>query len=143
MDDKNNSNNEKSNQVNLKNHFDNLKSNFILKKIFDIMKKNISLDIVKYNKKLQKRLNLNIISYKDYSQLYSSIEIELKLEDNKYGKFINIYDEVGKYYHIYFDNLNEEIKRNYLNSGEKISTIKIIIDYQIKSFNKLFYDCNY
>ena len=34
------------------------------------MKKNKSFEIMKYNKKLQKRLNININDYKDYSQLY-------------------------------------------------------------------------
>ena len=33
----------------------------------------------------------------------------------------------------------KEIKRTYLNKNEKINAIKIIIDYQIKSFNKLFF----
>ena len=95
-------------------YFENLKSNFILKKIIDIIKKNKSLEIIKYNKKIQKRLNININNYKEYSQLYSSIEIELKPTDNIYGKFINIPDEEKEYYHIYFDNSIEEIKRNYL-----------------------------
>ena len=36
---------------------------------------------MKYNKKIQQRLNLNINDYKNYSL----IEIELKLVDNKYG----------------------------------------------------------
>ena len=40
------------------------------------MRKNRTLEIVKYNKILQKRLNLSIRDYKAY---YSSIEIELKL----------------------------------------------------------------
>ena len=44
---------------------------------------------MKYNKKLQKRLNVNINDYKEYSQLYSSIEIELKVNDNIYDIFIN------------------------------------------------------
>ena len=70
--------------------FEKLKSDFFLIKIIDIIKKNKSLEIFKYNKQLQKRLNININNYKEYSQLYSSIEIELKLVDNKYGKFINI-----------------------------------------------------
>ena len=60
----------------LKQGFENLKSNFIFKKIFNIMRKNRTLEIVKYNKILQKRLNLSIRDYKAY---YSSIEIELKL----------------------------------------------------------------
>ena len=60
----------------LKQGFENLKSNFIFKKIFNIMRKNRTLEIVKYNKILQKRLNLSIRDYKAY---YSSIEIKLKL----------------------------------------------------------------
>ena len=119
----------------------NIKSNIILKKIFDNMEKNKSLEIMKYNKKLQKRANLNINDYKEYSQLYSSIDIELKLVDNIYGTFINIDDEEKEYYHIYFDNSKEEIKRNYLDEKEKVNSIKIIIDYQVKSFKKLFINC--
>ena len=43
--------------------------------------------------------------------MYSSVEIELKLVEDKYNKaFINIPDEEKEYYHIYFDNSNEEIK---------------------------------
>ena len=72
-----------------KNVFENLKSDFILKKVFSIMKLNKSLEIMKYNKKLQKRLNININDYREYSQ----IEIELKLVNNTYGKFINISDD--------------------------------------------------
>ena len=121
----------------------NLKSDYILIKIFDIMTKKKSLKIIKYNKTLQKRLNISINDYKDYSQLYSSIEIELKVNDTRYDKeFINIPDKEKEYYHIYFDNLNEEIKRNYLEKEEKVKLIKIIIDYQVKSLSGLFSVCN-
>ena len=47
-----------------------------------IKKKNKFLEIIKYNKKLQNRFNFNINTYKDYSQLYTPIEIELKPADN-------------------------------------------------------------
>ena len=47
------------------------------------------------------------------------------------------------YYHIYFDDNKEEIKRNYLNKNEKIKIIKIIMDYHVKSFEKLFYERDY
>ena len=117
--------------------FENLKSNFIFKKILEYMKKNKSLEIIKYNKKLQKRLNLSI---NDYEECLST-EIELKIVDNKYGKFINIPDKDKEYYHIYFNNSNEEIKRNYLFNNEKVKIIKIIIDYQVTSFQNLFYYC--
>ena len=121
--------------------FENLKSDFFFIKIFDIIKKKKSLEIFKYNKKLQKRLNININNYKEYSQLYSSIEIELKLAFNIHGTFINISDEEKEYYHIYFDDSIEEIKRNNLKDNENVKMIKIIINYQIKSFSKLFYYC--
>ena len=43
-----------------KKEFENLKSDFIFKKIIGLIKKNKSLAIMKYNKKLQKRLNISI-----------------------------------------------------------------------------------
>ena len=94
---------------------------------------------MKYNKKLQKRLNININDYREYSE----VEIELKFVYNKYGKFINISNEDKEYYHIYFDNSNKEIKRNYLEENEEVKMIKIIIDYQVKSFKGLFIFCKY
>ena len=129
-----------------KGDFKNLKSDYFLIKIFALIKQNKSLKIVKCNKEFQKRLNLSISDYKEYSQLYSSIEIELKIYDNEYNeesKFINIPDEEKEYYHIYFDNSNEEIKRNYLKEKEKVNTIKIIINYQVKSFKELFNNCEH
>ena len=112
-------------EVNLKN----IKSDFIFKKICGYIAKNISLKIMKYNKKLQKRLNTSIDDYVEYL----SIVIELKLDDNKYGTFINISDQEKEYFHIYFDNSNEEIKRNYLEQNEQVKTIKIIINYKVSS----------
>ena len=86
-------------------------------------------------------MNLSINDYKEYSQLYTPIEIELKPLKNKCGKFINVHDKEKKYYHIYFDNTNEEVKRNYLNENENIESIKIIIDYNVKSLKGLFSFC--
>jgi len=129
-----------------KGDFKNLKSDYFLRKLFDNIKKYKTLKIMKYNKKLQNRLNLSINDYKEYSKLYSSIEIELKLSDNEHAendKFINIPEEDKEYYHIYFDNSNEEIKRNYLKANEKVNTIKIIINYKVKSFKHLFYYCKH
>ena len=36
----------------------------------------------------------------------------------------------------------KEIKKTEINKDDKISKIKIIFDYQIKSFNYLFYNCD-
>ena len=141
MNSRNISKDEESKQLNAKNEFDNVKSNYFLMKIFDMMKKSKSLEIMKYNKKLQKRLNLSINNYKEYSQIYTPIEIEFKLVYKKYGRFINISKEDNKYYHIYFDISNKEIKRNYLNENEEVKKIKIVIDYPVKSFKELFIGC--
>ena len=119
-----------------KKDFENLKSDYFLRKLFNIIKINKSLAIMKYNKKLQKRLNITINDYKECSK----IEIELKIADNKYGQFINISDNEN-YCHIYFANSNKEIKKNYLVENKKLKMIKIIIDYQVKSLEKLFFHC--
>ena len=95
-----------------------------------------SLKIVKYNKKIQNRLNLDVKDYKEYSE----IEVEIILT-NGYGKFINI-NKNDKFYHIYFNDNKEEIKNEYeINYPDKVTKIKIIIDYQVKSFGYLFYYC--
>ena len=80
---------------------------------------------------------MNINDYKEYSEKYSSIEIEIKPVNNKYGKFINIKDEDKIYYHIYFNNNVEEIGRNYFEENEEIKIIRAIIDHQIKTLSYL------
>ena len=127
----------------IKDYLDELKSDYFLQKIIDNIPKKKYLEIMKYNKKLQKRTKLTFNDYKEFSQLYSSIEIELKISDNKYGKFINIKDKEKEYYKIYFNNSNEDMKRNYLNQNEKVKIIKIIISHQVKSFKELFRECKY
>ena len=137
---------EKLKQIKSKIDLKNIKSDYFFIKIFDIMEKIKTFKIMKYNKELQKRLNITINDYQKCSQLYSSIEIELKLDNNMYSeqnKFINISEEEKQFYHIYFDNSKEEIKSNYLKGKEKVNTIKVIIDHKVKSFKKLFYDCDY
>ena len=54
------------------------------------MNKKKTLNIVKYNRNIKKRMNINIKDYKEYSEIYSSIEIEIKPVKNNYDKFINI-----------------------------------------------------
>ena len=124
-----------------KNMFKNLKSDYFLQLLFNNLLKNKSLEIIKYNNNIKNRINISIKDYKEYSEIYSSIEIEIKPVNNKYGTFININKENEIYYHIYFNNNKKEIKRNYLNENDNIEKIKIIIDHQIKSFEGLFNEC--
>ena len=94
-----------------------LKSDYFLHLLFNNLLKKKSLEIIKYKKNIKNRINISIKDYKEYSEMYSSIEIEIKPANNKYGKFININKENEKYYHIYFNDNKEEIKRNYLDKN--------------------------
>ena len=125
-------------QIKLSNIFKDIKSRLILQKIFKHLVEKKLLYIVKYNKNIKSKININIKDYKNY---YEKIEIEIIPVSNEYGKFINIKKEDEKYYHIYFDDNKEEIQRNYLDKNDNVSKIKIIIDYQIKSFEELFEVC--
>ena len=110
----------------------------ILKLIFSTISQKKILEINKYNKKLQKRLGLNINAYIDYQKII----IEIIPSENKRGKFINIQNKKDEsYYHIYFNDSKEEIKRYYLIEYDNVTKIKIIIDSQITSLSKLFEDC--
>ena len=62
---------------------------------------------------------------------------------DKYGRFINLSNKVDRlYYHIFFNDNEEEIKNKYeIKKEDKVERIKIIIDYQVKSFKNLFYEC--
>ena len=120
-------------------YLDKIRSPYILQNIFSIVRNfKRKLEIVRYNKYLQRRLGVDITQYK----MFAVIEIELIPAKNKYGKFININNqEEEQYFHIYFNDSNEEINRNYLLENEKIDKIKIIIDFKVTSFYELFSYC--
>ena len=121
------------------NLFRNIKNKYLLKLIFNYLKKKKLLYIIRYNKEIQNRLEINI---NDYIKC-SKIEIEIILwEGEKYlpFDFINVNKEDEPYFHIYFDDSEKEIKKYSLNK-ENVNKIKVIIDYEVKSLRKLFYLC--
>ena len=107
-----------------KDEFKNLKSDYFLQKICDYLQSKKSLELFKYNKRIQKRLNININNYKEYSEIYSSIEIELIPIKNINDEFINIPENQKEYFHIYFDERKDEIEDNMLVDDNKVSRIK-------------------
>ena len=124
------------------NQLRNVKSHYIIQLIFEYTTERKSLEAIRYNKSIQKRINININHYKAYSETKTSIELDIIPKKGEYSNFINIYGEDKKYIHIYFnDNKNKEIENTSLNIDDNISKISIIIDYQIKSFSELFYYC--
>ena len=124
---------------------ENIKSKFILKKILNYIQRFKIFKIIKCSKSIQNSLNMNINSYKEFSETLTPIEIEIIPVEKFYEKckFINIEeDDEMIYYHIFFNDSKEEVKRNYYtNNDEKVEKIKIIIEHEIKSFSKLFEDC--
>ena len=79
-----------------------IKSDYFLQKLYDNKTKKKKLVIVKYNKKIQNRMNLSIEDYKGYSGAFTLIEIEIIPTKGKYGEFINVNENDKLYYHIYF-----------------------------------------
>ena len=122
---------EEPNQKNLDNQLTIIKSNYFLQKLFDYIPERTSLEIIRFNITTQKRLNININNYKEYSEKYSSVELEIIPVPSHYCKFINIHDEDKKYFLIYFNDNKEEIKREYFNDDDNVSKINIIIDYHV------------
>ena len=119
-----------------------LKSDYFIQKFFGYMSKRKSLETIRYNKSIQKRININVNHYKAYYETKTSIELDIIPMKGEYVKFLNINPENKKYFHIYFnENKKKEIEITTLNKDDNVSKITIIIDYQIKSLSKLFYHC--
>ena len=131
---------EKLKSINLNNKFEELKSDFFLQMLFIMIPKPKSLELIKYNKYIQKRIRINFNDYKSYSETYSTIEIEIIIPmKNKNDKFINIKKEDRKYYHIFFNSIKkEEIKKMNLNINNKFYKINIIIDHQVDTLSGIF-----
>ena len=100
-------NNEENESAKPNSIIENIKSRYILSKIYENITKKKKLEIVKYNKKIQNRLNLDVKDYKEYRE----IEIEIIPAKGKYDKFININENNKLYYHIYFNDNKMIIKK--------------------------------
>ena len=103
-----------------------IKSDYFLQKLYDNMTKKKKLEIVKYNKKIQNRINLSVKNYKEYSETFTPIEMEIIPKKGEYGQFINIDENDELYYHIYFNDNKEEIKNKYrFYEEDKVTKIKL------------------
>ena len=119
----------------------NIKSEYLLKRLFEHFMKKKTLEIIKYNKKVKLRCNIDINDYKEYSEKNSTIDIEIIPVKNKYGKFININEEDKLYYLISFNDNEKEITKDYITEGDNVSKINVKINKEVISFYKLFFYC--
>ena len=117
-----------------------IRSKIILKSILQNTQQKKYMQLLKYNKILQKKLNISIIDYKEYNQ----IEVELRV--NKmwtFRRFINLIEKDKPHIHIFIsNNKKKEYNRFFLKPGEKIVKLRILIDLEIKSFKGLFQYCD-
>ena len=123
--------------------FINIKSNYILKSIFENLRTKKYLEIIHYNKALQKRLNIDIDDYK--KEFYNDDKIIIEIIPMEYTKaqIINLNKKYHTYCHVFFNGNKEETKRKNIIKSEKISTIKLILDNGIKNMSQLFRDRKY
>ena len=128
---------EEDNKKNNKDLLKDIKSKYIIEIIFDNLQIINYLNVIRYNKYFQNLLNKTIANYK-YN---SKIEIDIIPEENKCGKFINFEEEDEPFFHIYFNNIQNETKRKIFYSSDKIEKIKVIIDYEVTSLAGLFSQC--
>ena len=130
------SNNENISNINMLNK---IRNKYLLKAIFDNLLELKQFQLIKYNKKIQNKIE---ISLQDY-QLFKKIIIEIiPIKKNDKNKFINIPKEKKNYYHIYFNKDKKEMKRNYFTQKSKVESIKIVIDEKITSLFELFKRCD-
>ena len=101
----------------------NLRSDYFIQKFFGYMTERKYLEAIRYNKSIQKRINININHYKVYSETKTSIELDIMPMKGEYGKFININEEDKKYFHIYF-NENKKKKLKILHYIKMIMFLK-------------------
>ena len=117
---------------------DKIRSVYILLKVFDLCKIKF-LNCIKYNKKIQHRINKNINDYKE--EYKKNILIEIIPQENEYGKFIQIQNNNFSHLHFYIND-NDETKRNYINVNDNIKKLKIIIEPDFNNFESLFENCS-
>ena len=115
----------------------NIKSNYILKEIFDVLDISKCLNIIRYSKIYQQKLEKDINNYKDE---YLNIEIEIIPSEGNLITFIEDWDKKG-YFHYFINDNKEELKRNYILKMDNAKKIKVKVDKEVKSFSRLFQDC--
>ena len=82
------------------------------KKYLITLQKKVLLQIIKNNKRIQKRLHININTYKEYFEIFTPIELEIIPMQNGEGKFINIKKEDKDYFYIYLMKIKKKRKEN-------------------------------
>ena len=128
-----------NNQQTTNNSLNNIKSHYILKIVFDYLDERRYLQIISKNKKMQNKLDVSIVNYKNYKRIELEIELIKVLKEEK-NYFINL-NEDKSLYQIYFDDIENISRRNFVTRDETVKKIKVVLNLEIKSFRGLFNEC--
>ena len=103
---------------------DNIKSTYFTKIIFCILDEGRKLDIIKYNKRMQNNMNINLIDYKIYSGRYILYKTNKKGEEyDGYHRYYDILLYEGEYLNGKKNGKGKEYDkyRNLIFSGEYLN----------------------
>ena len=129
------SSHENSFQNNSPNSLFNIRSKYILNHILDHIFHLKVMEIIRYNKNIQKKLGIGINDY--YNEFTKNIKIEIIPSQKYFGNFISDFPNI----HIFFNDEIIEKKRNIIYEGEKVDKIRIDIEANDTSLKGLFKDC--
>ena len=119
----------KLNKNESKHDYKNIKSVYILKHILKNLQMNKLLEIIKFNKYMQKELQVSIKDYEDYSKIYSPIKIEIILEKINMVNLLILIKKTKNMFIYILITIKKRLKRKKQMKmiGQKISKLKQII----------------
>ena len=118
-----------------------IKSKYIIKIIFQFIKKHKKLNVINYNKKLQKDLDIKLKDYIDYYQINAEIIIMIQKNIKPIDKLIDINKNL---YNLYIDDKLFSIDSNNNNINKlKSSKLKFVIKNGCNSLMNLFQNLIY
>ena len=138
----NNNNNNNNNNTNI----NNIKSLYILKKILKCPCEKKLLNIIKYNKKLQKKIDYNINDFGKYSNTRITVVFSKSkkcsglLSLNEKHKTLPLFSDRKNIKIFYNNHEKKDKKENYYDENEKLIRAHIIIDKSVTDLSSLFED---
>ena len=121
---------------------DKIKSDHILKEIFGNIRKGTLYKTIRYNKRLQNKLNITKKDYKDFGKIIIELYTNGCPSTDRpifiYNNCLNL-----NYYHFYFneDKNEQKEKKIYYDINRNVKKIRIELDYEVKSLCLLFKLC--